>query len=51
MDVIHNIRGRMLKTNDIKIEKIELATTNISVTFEVQNSILKKYMFFLRSIK
>jgi len=48
MDVIHNIRGRMLKTNDIKIEKIELATTNISVTFEVQNSILKKYMFFFK---
>ncbi|HEX7466957.1 MAG TPA: hypothetical protein VF324_00020 [Methanobacterium sp.] len=49
----------MLKTNDIKIEKIELTTTNLSVTFadsEVPperfiffKDILNKYKFYIKS--
>ena len=35
----------MLKTNDIQIEKIDLAVTNISVTFEDLEVHPEKYTF------
>ena len=35
----------MLKTNDIQIEKIDLAVTNISVTFEDLEVQQEKYTF------